>query len=116
MCLSAHGPPSDGDALAFEALFYYNKGLNSVNDRLGASLRDQSNGIVVSILGLAVYSLTNADMRGWCWETKRSTPDGVRPAVDEWALHVGALKTILDSRGGVTSIDKCPELRKWLML
>lgn len=113
-CLSAHSAAREKEALASEALFYYTKGLNSVNSRLDDGLERQRNGVIVSIMGLAVHAITNTEGLGWCWESSAKCP--ARAGVDEWALHLNAIKTILDSRGGVTTIDSDFDLRRWLML
>lgn len=114
--MSIHSGADRKQALASEALFYYTKGLNSVNDRLGDSRGTGTNGLIVSIMALAIHSLTTPNGLVWCWEALRATPDPYRPVLDEWTLHLNALRIILDGRGGVSTIDSNVELRRWLML
>jgi hypothetical protein len=115
-CLSARYPAATKEKLTSEALFYYTKGLNSVNSRLGDKLQSQSDGIIVGILGIAMHTLTRSATQGWCWELTHSSPRRNEGSTDQWALHLRALKTILNHRGGVESIDSNFGLRHLLYL
>lgn len=117
-CLSAQyeGPVEKGRIVS-EALGYYASGLNSVNGRLADYLQRYSDGVVLSITGSAIYTVSAAGSQGWCWET---TPlrnaHCTGPGVDHWSLHLGALRTIFDHRGGIRSIENNGSLRRWLYL
>ena len=104
------------EELATEALFYYTKGLNSVNSRLGDKLQGQSDGIVVSIMGIAIHTLTRSTSHRWCWEMAQPSPRTNEGDIDQWTMHFRALQTIMGYRGGVESIDSNSTLRYWLYL
>lgn len=115
-CLSARYPSIRKQTLISDGLSYYAKGLDSVSIRLGDKVQRQSDGIIVSIMGIALHTLTGSAAGGWCWETAQSSLSKSEGATDQWVLHFQALKTILDYRGGVESIGSNPALRHWLYL
>ena len=65
-CLSTNASCYQKDDLVSEGLFYYNKGLKSVNDRLGDSLRRQGDGIIASIMGKFYSELASCTSRRNC--------------------------------------------------
>lgn len=87
-----------------------------MSDRLRNGMEVQSIGMIISMLGLAVASLSRAHGRYWCWETIRSNSDQREGAFDEWVMHLTALKTMIDQQGGVRFIQKDHQLAVWLML
>lgn len=116
-CLSARYPSAEKDRLISEGLSYYVKGVTSVNNRLGDALMRQTDGIVVSIMGMAVHALTaSTTHHGWCWEVAqpRSPKDGDN--TDQFLLHFRALRTILNGRGGVETIAANRALRHLLYM
>lgn len=113
-CLSGQFPLREKQALISEGVYYHLKGLNSVNSRLGDRSQRQSDGILVSIMGIAIHTLTPAE-QGWCWETAQSKQLSNEVSVDQFVLHFRALKSILDSRGGVETISN-RVLRHWLYM
>ena len=100
-----------------EGLFYYIKGMSSVSNRLGDRLQRQTDGMIVSIMGMAVHALSApTNHHGWCWEKAHAQPlkDGESP--DPFLLHFQALQTILDGRGGVETISDNRALRHLLYM
>lgn len=115
-CLSARYEGGDKAAIRTEALHHYNIGLNSVNGRLGDERQQHSDGVILSIMGIAVHTLTPSAHQGWCWEIEQpSSRDGTN-SPDQWVLHMRAISTILRMRGGVAALDSNVPLRHWLYL
>lgn len=109
-CLSARHTEADQKALMAEGLHYYIKGLNSTNAQLVGNMGSNLQGIIVSIMGVAVHTLGS----GWCWETTALSPSRTGSSDDEWPKHFGAIKAILARHGGVKAIESNTALRFWL--
>lgn len=116
LCLSAHYHDRDNQSLTIEASHYYAMGLGSINERLTDERERHSDGIILSISGSALFALSASASQRWCWETAFSSLQEDCGGVDQWALHFAALRTVLDHRGGVRSIDSNIILRNWLYL
>lgn len=115
-CLSARYQGDMKAVLRTEALHHYTTGLNSVNSRLGDVRQRHTDGIILSIMGIAIHTLTPSVNQGWCWEVEQSiTPDGASSS-DQWTMHMRAIQTILAGRGGVESLRPNLTLRHWLYL
>jgi hypothetical protein len=81
----------DPASTEFEALRYHSAALESVNQRLRDPKCGNSDGVVASIVAFACHGRQTADF-------------------DTWAMHMDALRKILDTRGGPDSV-KMPNLR-----
>ena len=115
-CLSARFQGREKAALSAEALRHYGIGLNTVNSRLGDVRQQHSDGVILSIMGIAIHTLTPSAKQGWCWEIEQSSSRDGASAPDQWALHMRAIRTILTKRGGVGALDSNVTLRHWLYL
>ena len=122
-CLSGRYQGAEGEALRSEALQHYNKGLSSVNQRLGDEKTRLSDGIILSILGIALHTTTpyqtcsRAPVSSqWCWEIGQSRLRIDNGPSDQWALHMKAVQTILNDRGGIATLDANMPMRHWLYL
>lgn len=115
-CLSSRYQGIMKAALRTEALQYYTIGINSVNSRLGDVRQRHSDGIILSIMGIAIHTLTPSVNQGWCWEVEQSIVRDGASSPDQWTLHMRAIQTILAGRGGVESLHSNLTLRHWLYL
>lgn len=119
-CLSGRSSGVEALALGSEALQYYDNGLRSIRERLCDSSTRLSDGVILSILGIAIHTTTPcwapesaSDRSSWCWETGQSHP---REPFDEWALHMKAIQSIMRDRGGIATLNANVPLRYWLYL
>lgn len=122
-CLSGRCADAEKKTLTVEASRHYDKALKSINRRLSDEQAIHSDGMILSILGIALHSLTPAvpgkssRASHWCWERvtfNAHIGDVLVP--DQWCLHMKAIQVILDSRGGMSSLDQNRSLRHWLYL
>lgn len=115
-CLRERSPGNQRDDLTSEALFYHIKGLSSINSRLGDPLQRKTDCLLISIMAMAVHALTYSAPLSWCWESTQPIQQKNESVDDQWRLHLQAVNTILEDRGGIESIDSNSSMRHWLYL